>query len=524
MYLNQGDFSEWSLYLQVGSCNNSQQWSYNATSGLLSLTNPFQGQSVCAYSTGSSNPVRTAICDSLDFTQLWSYSNSQFKSRFSSKCLDIYQESGPNVDEWSCKDPNSNDAQNQQWTWTKDGKLQSKYDSEWCLTTIPSNSFTFAYVYNSEDDQLTFLVNTDPFSNYSLAWNNIQYEVPGVSVSVIDFEGTELYNTAKVDNFGLPTQRVYHVIVSGESGVKWQSWTEQVPLQQNPQGRTDSPFVSTKGPLEQIRLSNESSEYMYYSTTVDIIADENESNEFVLEFSGRMANAYMLYIDNYFINDTFNYDHDAGTVNMSINLKGQSQWLTNGSHVITILSSSQGIHNLLSNQQGPDAQDKKGLVGDIILIQVYSTNNGQYLVREYNLTQLAWYQWIGLTGENLQVAGAGMSKVQWTSSVVASNAMTWYKTTFSIPESAQEEGVLLIDIGTPTSPGLRRGHFWLNGKDMGHYNNVILDELTVQRYYFVAYDDVNLGTNTNNTLIFAEELPDVALSNFNVVISNVVIP
>ncbi|ETO22633.1 beta-galactosidase, partial [Reticulomyxa filosa] len=426
------------------------------------------------------------------------------RSRYSGNCLDIYGETGPNVDEYPCKDPSSSDAANQQWIWIhNETQLQSKYNSEWCLTA--SNIFTFAYVYNgSSSDHVTFLVNTHPSQDYVLEWNGIEYWLPNSSVSIVDSEGSELFNTAKVDSAGLPTSRVYRVIVDGQTDLHWQSWTELVPLQDNPQHRSDAAIVNKNGPLEQIRLGNESSEYMYYTTIFEIFAnDTNGIVSSMLSWDARMANAYLVFIDNVFVAQSFNYDHGQGSVFAQADTSKANDLLQNNTshkHVLTILSSSLGVDNGINNMQGPQAQDK-GLVGSVLLTLHFNDNHRAV----YSLTNQSWSHWIGSTGENLQVHFFFF----FFGDIVI--------TTFSIPDNVKSEGVLLIDIGSQTFPGMRRGHFWLNGLDMGHYNNIILGDLPVQRYYFVPYDYVNIGANSINSLVFAEELPNVNPQNINIV-------
>lgn len=142
-----------------------------------------------------------------------------------------------------------------------------------------------------------------------------------------------------------------------------------------------------------------------------------------------------------------------------------------------------------------------------------------------------------------------MNKVKWTNPANTSNAMTWYRTTFSTPDISmfgivmdendnilsQISGSFLLDIGN-NQKGFQRGHFWLNGIDMGHYNSVIQQPsdgtiVMSQRYYYIPIDYLAPygSTNSQNVLIFEEELclDDAGVNNFdyvNLVYSTVVIP
>ena len=82
--------------------------------------------------------------------------------------------------------------------------------------------------------------------------------------------------------------------------------------------------------------------------------------------------------------------------------------------------------------------------------------------------------------------------------------------------------MILLDIGANGS-GMRRGHWWLNGRDMGHYNDVALGGLMVQRYYFVPNDYLMAG-GANNTLLFADEREGAKVDGVSVMYSTFVVP
>ena len=105
---------------------------------------------------------------------------------------------------------------------------------------------------------------------------------------------------------------------------------------------------------------------------------------------------------------------------------------------------------------------------------------------------------------------------------------TWYKTTFFINSTnIFNEGVILIDIGC-CNKGMNRGHFYINGINMGHYNIVgyyqenTNNYYSVQRYYFVPNDLINI--QSENVLIFDEDFEQIDVKQVKIVLSNVVVP
>ena len=375
-------------------------------------------------------------------------------------------------------------------------------------TTV--NNQTFAYVYKANDtsnDQLIFILNMAN-KDYTLPFNGSNYDVPANSVSLIDNTGKEIYNTAKVNSTGLATERVNTILYDNLDFV---SYSEPLPLNgENANIRPDEGILN-ESPLEQIRLSNDTFEYLIYSTNITF--NNDLSNEAYLQFTGQAANAYIIYINDQYIGQTFDYEHTSKTLQFKVEMNDS---LDAGQYTLSVISSSLGIDNYEGIQAGdsPDECDKKGLTGNISIIDGND---------KMDLIDNEWMHYIGLTGERLDIYGDGMNKVEWNNATQMNQGMIWYKTTFETPsENVLDSGVVLIDIGED-SIGVNRGHFYLNGYDMGHYNNYQISNIMVQQFYFIPKDYLN-ANGQNNTLVFINEYPNATLSNIKIVSSTVVIP
>jgi hypothetical protein len=141
-------------------------------------------------------------------SQSFQYSpqSQTFVNAASGGCLDALAQTGPEVGIYKCID-----QFNQQWTiLAATSQIQSHISGSPCLTASPTPSSLQAYVYENADDKLTFLVNLGS-DNITLTYQGFSYYVPGTSVSLVEADGSEVYNTAKVNVTGLPTQRVYQV-------------------------------------------------------------------------------------------------------------------------------------------------------------------------------------------------------------------------------------------------------------------------------------------------------------------------
>jgi len=233
-------------------------------------------------------------------------------------------------------------------------------------------------------------------------------------------------------------------------------------------------------------------------------------------FAGRAANAYILYIDGNYIAQTQNDAHSAGQLQYTLKI---NQEISAGvQHSLTVISSSLGIDNYGGIQPGfaPSQCDKKGITGDV---KINNANNQLAI----DLTQNGWNHYIGLTGEQLDIYGNGINKVKWSNPPKLNAGMTWFKTTFNTPNSnTLNNGVILIDIGA-NSLGVNRGHFYLNGYDMGHFNNIQYANIMVQRYYFIPKSYL-IDNGGSNTLLFVEEYPNTNTSNIAVVSSTFIVP
>ena len=153
---------------------------------------------------------------------------------------------------------------------------------------IGGNNKTVAYEYTYNGNGVTFLVNLDEDSKHTVIWNDVSYDLPEQSISILDANGVELFNTAKVNSNGLPTKRVYEVLYAGEE-LNWEVYVDNIT------NRMDEPVFNER-PFEQIRFTNYTSEYLYYQTNFTVNTAVEGGN---LIFDGRCSNGYIIYFGQY---------------------------------------------------------------------------------------------------------------------------------------------------------------------------------------------------------------------------------
>merc|ERR1719334_3002584 len=281
----------------------------------------------------------TVTCDASDANQQWTLNNHQFVSTHNS-CLDVFgAQSDAAIDEWGCKSTDSADAKNQMWS-ISGAQIKSQLNGQ-CLT-VGSDAFAYAYHSTTTGKNLTFLVNMDAMTT-TAAWQNRNYELAGASVVILDDDASVLFNTSEVNTTGLATQRVFKTIYDS-ADLRFSSWTETYPLCANAQHRSDAPTLN-KSPLEQIRFTNDTSEYLIYATNFTLSAPQSNVT---VSLDGRKANAYVVFIDGEYVGSQFDGNHGAGALSVDIAVSGS---LSADTHSLSVISSSLGIANGMQNEQ-----------------------------------------------------------------------------------------------------------------------------------------------------------------------------
>jgi len=163
-----------------------------------------------------------------------------------------------------------------------------------------------------------------------------------------------------------------------------------------------------------------------------------------------MANALVVWVDGIFIGAWDDHTHGQG--NATAVLPFDSDKFSEGHHFIEILSI--GLGN--DNANGPNAGgriDTKGIVGQVTIPN--NTVSGPWILQK------------GLAGEFIKIFDkSGASKVQWNAGAPAQKQITWYTTTFTLPNNLPDlvANPLVLDV-----TGLGRGHAYINGQDIGMY-------------------------------------------------------
>ncbi|RZR96368.1 hypothetical protein BHM03_00025391 [Ensete ventricosum] len=290
-----------------------------------------------------------------------------------------------------------------------------------------------SHVFRSSlGDCAAFLANYDTSAYARVAFNGMHYDLPPWSISVLPDCRTTVYNTARV---GVQTSRIRMDSVGGFS---WASYNEDT-------NAIDEETFTTDGLLEQVNVTRDTTDYLWYTTYVNIDQDE----QFLL--TGQypvltvMSAGHSLHV---FING-----QPTGTVygsldNPKLTYTGNVK-LRAGSNTISMLSVSVGLPNVGEHFETWNA----GVLGPVTL---NGLNEGRR-----DLTWQKWSYQIGLRGETLNLHTlSGSSSVEWQEAS-QNQPLTWYKAFFNAPDGNEP---LAIDMSS-----MGKGQVWINGQSIGRY-------------------------------------------------------
>ncbi|CAN6457183.1 unnamed protein product [Victoria cruziana] len=246
-----------------------------------------------------------------------------------------------------------------------------------------------------------FLANYDQRATVTVTFRNRHYMLPPWSISILPDCTNVVFNTAKV---GVQTTSPQMVPV-GYLG-SWASYDEAVA------SYSDDPFTVV-GLLEQINVTRDVSDYLWYMTDVNINGNEQFLKNGKYPVLTVMSAGHALHA---FVNGKLAGSVYGSLENPKLTLT-TSVKLWAGSNRIALLSIAVGLPNVGNHFETWNA----GVLGPV---QLSGLNEGR--------RDLSWQKWsykVGLKGEAMNLHTlSGSSSVEWQGSyMVRGQPLTWYK-------------------------------------------------------------------------------------------------
>ncbi|KAL7117383.1 hypothetical protein ACP275_03G068700 [Erythranthe tilingii] len=306
-------------------------------------------------------------------------------------------------------------------------------------TTTSLGTFQQARVFSTGNGSCAaFLSNFDSNSAARVIFNNMHYNLPPWSISILPDCRNVVFNTAKV---GAQTSHV-EMLAANSQFYSWETYNEDTT------SSIDSSAFTANGLLEQISVTRDTSDYLWYITSIDIGSSEsflrggqkptltvNSKGHAVHVFiNGQLAgSAYGTRAKTRF---TF-----TGPVNLQV-----------GTNKISLLSIAMGLPN--------NGMHYENWAVGLGLVELDGLDQGKK-----DLSSQTWSYKVGLSGEMMNMVSPDKdSSVEWTQrSAITQNQqpLRWYKAYFDAPNGDEP---LALDM---TSMG--KGQVWVNGQSIGRY-------------------------------------------------------
>ncbi|KAK2971493.1 hypothetical protein RJ640_020899 [Escallonia rubra] len=283
-----------------------------------------------------------------------------------------------------------------------------------------------------------FLSNVDSNSAARVVFNNMHYNLPPWSISILPDCRNVIFNTAKV---GTQTSRT-QMLPTNSQLHSWEIYDEDMT------SLGDSSTLTAIGLLEQINVTRDNSDYLWYITSVDIGSSESflrggQNPTLTVKSKGHAVHV--------FINGQLSGSAYGTRKNQRFTFTGPVN-LRAGTNRIALLSITVGLPNIGLHFEAWNT----GILGPVLL---KGLDEGK--------RDLSWQMWnykVGLKGEAMNlVSPSGVSSVDWIGGSLnqVHQPLTWYKAYFDAPG---EDEPLALDMRS-----MGKGQVWINGQSIGRY-------------------------------------------------------
>ncbi|KAE9447283.1 hypothetical protein C3L33_20795, partial [Rhododendron williamsianum] len=315
--------------------------------------------------------------------------------------------------------------------------------------------------YKQSGDCAAFLSNHHIQTDARVRFNNTYYDLPPWSISILPDCKNVVFNTAKV---GVQTSKT-QMLPTDAKLLSWETFSEDLS------SANDDTDITTVGLLEQLNVTRDISDYLWYTTSVDISASASflRRGQPITLTVQSAGDALHVFVNGQLSGSAFgSREYKRFTFTGEVNLQA-------GPNIISLLSVAVGLPN-----NGPRFETWNiGVLGPVVL---HGPNNGK--------RDLSWQEWsykVGLKGERMNlVSPIGVSSVGWMPESLFARSprpLTWYKAYFNAPEGDEPLALDMVSMG--------KGQVWINGQNIGRYWTLYANGNCTQCSYSGHYKPTN---------------------------------
>ncbi|KAH7575019.1 hypothetical protein JRO89_XS02G0036400 [Xanthoceras sorbifolium] len=302
------------------------------------------------------------------------------------------------------------------------------------------------HVFSSKSGHCAaFLSNYNTESAARVTFNKKNYNLPPWSISILPDCKNVVFNTANVSKFDKVKTKTSHVqMLSTNIDLhSWETFNEDIF------SSVGDSTITVSGLLEQLNITRDTSDYLWYSTSVNISSSETFLNGGQHPTLTAQSRGHAMHV---FVNGHFTGSASGTRQCRRFTFTGNVK-LDAGINRISLLSITAGLTNLGAHFESYET----GVLGPVVL---HGLDEGK--------RDLSWKKWSyksGLKGETINSDSRnGIPVVDWRPLSLAEQKqqlLTWYKAKFDAPEGDEP---LALDMGSMT-----KGQVWINGQSIGRY-------------------------------------------------------
>ncbi|KAJ8763332.1 hypothetical protein K2173_002215 [Erythroxylum novogranatense] len=328
------------------------------------------------------------------------------------------------------------------------------------VTTL--GNYEQAHVFSSDSgDCAAFLSNYNHGSTKRVRFNNILYSLPPWSISILPDCKNVVFNTAQVKQ---KTSQV-QMLRTDNQIISWETFNEDIL------SADDDHMMTNAGLLEQLNITRDTSDYLWYTTSIEISPSESFLYGDKLPTLSVQSAGHAMHV---FINEQLSGFAYGTRTNRKFTFTGNVK-LHAGRNRISLLSVAVGLpnyqitgqnlpalfldyHHTLTCNNGPHFEAwNTGILGPIVL---HGLDQGG--------RDLTWQKWsykVGLKGVEMNLGSTdSVSSVAWIQESVVGDKqrpLTWFRGYFDAPKGDDPLALSMT--------GMVKGQIWINGQGIGRY-------------------------------------------------------
>lgn len=306
-------------------------------------------------------------------------------------------------------------------------------------TVTSLGTYQQAHVFSSRQGSCAaFLSNFHTKSAARVLFNNRHYNLPPWSISILPDCRNAVFNTAIV---GTKTSHI-QMLPTNSMMFSWETYDEDIS------SLGESSRITAPGLLEQMNVTRDTSDYLWYTTSVDISPSESflrggQKPTLNVDSAGH---ALHVFINGQFSGSAFGTREDRSfTFTGPVNLRA-------GTNRIALVSVAVGLPNVGLHYE----TWKTGILG----VFLHGLDQGKK-----DLTWQKWSYQVGLQGEAMNLVSPDRaSSAEWIRGSLATRSrqsMAWYKAYFNAPGGDEPLALDMRSMG--------KGQVWINGQSLGRY-------------------------------------------------------